>query len=124
MLIGKSQGIDVPEIPKVAWIHVQQLTDSSLIPNVTDLGQGEAEVIALGIQYSNSLLILDDQLGRQIARLYHLHTTGTLGILLKAKQQGLITEVSPLIALLRQKGMWLSQQLINDVLDLADELNK
>jgi uncharacterized protein len=51
---------------------------------VTDLGQEEAEVIALGRQSPENLLILDDCLGRRIADLYQLKYTGTLGVLIEA----------------------------------------
>jgi predicted nucleic acid-binding protein len=84
--IGKAKGVDVPDVQAVKWIQICSVTLSSPLPTEIDLGQGEAEVIALGLEIPNSLLILDDQLGRQIATFYHLKYTGTLGILIKAKQ--------------------------------------
>ncbi|MGB7413607.1 MAG: DUF3368 domain-containing protein [Thermosynechococcaceae cyanobacterium] len=85
---GEQKGIDVPVPESLEYIQILKVDNPALIPNVTDLGQGEAEVIALGIQNLGSLSILDDQLGRRIAKLYGLQCTGTLGVLIKAKQEG------------------------------------
>jgi len=86
---GKAQGVDVPDVKEVDWIQIPPVTPPTPLPSEIDLGQGEAEVIALGLSSPKSLLILDDQLGRQIATLYRLKYTGTLGVLIKAKQPGI-----------------------------------
>ncbi len=70
--VGQDQGIDVPVPQTIDYIQIQIVENPALIPNVTDLGQGEAEVIAIALQHPGSLLILDDQLGRRIAKLYTL----------------------------------------------------
>lgn len=119
--VGQSQGINVPDLAQIKWLHIVEVTARYLIPAIIDLGPGEAEVLALGLQSPNSLLIFDDQLARRIAHLYHLKHTGTLGILVKAKKQGYIQEIKPIIHLLKQSGMWLSDQIIHDVLKAAGE---
>jgi uncharacterized protein len=122
--VGLLQGVDVPAIGLIEWIQVIQISSPALVPNVTDLGQGEAEVIALGIQSPESLLILDDRLGRRIADLYQLRYTGTLGVLIKAKKLGHIDAISPVIDRLRTQGMWLTDKIIGDILRLAGEYSK
>jgi predicted nucleic acid-binding protein len=119
--VGLLQGVDVPAISLIKWIQVVQISSPALVPNVTDLGQGEAEVIALGIQSPESLLILDDSLGRRIADLYQLKYTGTLGVLIKAKKLGHLDEIAPVIDQLRTQGMWLTDKIIGDILRLAGE---
>lgn len=52
-----------------------------LLPIVADLGPGEREALALGTETPDSLVILDDALARQYARMLNLKLTGTLGIL-------------------------------------------
>ncbi len=86
-----------------------------------DLGRGEAEVIALGLENPGSRLILDDTLGRRIARLQHMRFTGTVGVIVRAKQQGLLPALAPVIAALREAGLWLSEELITEVLRQAGE---
>jgi predicted nucleic acid-binding protein len=119
--VGARQGVNVPNINTLDWISIQSVQSISLIPTFIDLGKGEAEVIALGLENSASLLILDDQLGRRIANLYQLKSTGTLGVLVKAKQLGYLSAVKPIIQILRHQGMWLTDKIVKDVLRLAGE---
>ena len=119
--VGKNQGIDVPKIDKIAWIKICSISSVAVLPTVIDLGKGEAEVIALGIENNNSLLIIDDQLARRIADIYKLKYTGTLGILIKAKQAGYLKSITPVIQELRNQGMWLTDQIINKVIQLSGE---
>ena len=118
---GKLQGVDVPEVNSIEWIQIRPVASATIIPAVIDLGQGEAEVIALGLENPGSLLVFDDSLGRRIADLYRLKYTGTLGILVKAKQSGYLSAVAPVIKMLRSKGMWLTDKIISDVLRLSGE---
>ena len=120
--VGRTQGIDVPDIHLLDWLQVRTVASASLIPNVIDLGRGEAEAIALGIENSGSLLILDDRLGRRIATLYQLRYTGTLGVLVKAKQTGYLTAVAPIVTELQNRGMWLTESVIRTALRLAGEV--
>ncbi len=119
--IGKLQGVDVPEVNSIEWIQIRPVASATIIPAVIDLGQGEAEVIALGLENPDSLLIFDDSLARRIADLYSLKYTGTLGVLVKAKQAGYLSAVAPVINMLRSKGMWLTDKIISDVLRLSGE---
>ena len=119
--IGKLQGVDVPEVNSIEWIQIRPVASATIIPAVIDLGQGEAEVIALGLENPGSLLVFDDSLARRIADLYGLKYTGTLGILVKAKQSGYLSAVAPVINMLRSKGMWLTDKIISDVLRLSGE---
>jgi predicted nucleic acid-binding protein len=75
----------------------------------------------LGLYHTADLLILDDGLGRQIARLNALTCTGTLGVLLKAKQRGLLSSISPVLQELQRTTMWLSKDLVALVLAEAGE---
>lgn len=44
LLVGKRQGIRVPDVDNLPWVQVISLTDRTLIPLVVDLGPGEAEL--------------------------------------------------------------------------------
>lgn len=121
LLAGQTQGLSIPALEQLDWVEIAS-ANARFLPNVTDLGEGEAEVIAIGIENPGSLLILDDALGRRIARLYQLTYTGTLGVLIRAKELGHLTEVLPLIQRLQDRGMWLSPPLIENILGLAGEL--
>ena len=58
---------------------------------------------------------------RQQAEAIGLKVTGTLGILLRAKQAGLIPAVKPLVNDATAQGFRLSTELHRDVLGLAGE---
>lgn len=122
LAVGRSKGVDVPNLEHLDWLKICTVESVSTIPNVIDLGRGEAEVIALGLQNADHLLILDDQLGRRIAALYNLRSTGTLGVLIKAKQAGHLSAITPVIAQLKAQGMWLSQSIVQKALQLAKEI--
>ena len=85
--IGAAKGINVPDLSALSWVKVRPVKNPKLLPAVVDLGPGEAEVIALGLENPDSLLILDDKLARRIAGLKDLSLTGTLGVLTKARKE-------------------------------------
>jgi len=73
----------------IEWSKIQAVTSPNLIPTLVDLGQGEAEVLALGIENPSSLLIFDDQLARRVASLYKLKYTGTRRVVKGANHDSL-----------------------------------
>ena len=60
-----------------------------------DLDLGEASAIAISLDLENSILILDDLKGRKIAERLNLRYSGTFGLILRAKQEGVIEKVKP-----------------------------
>lgn len=82
---------------------------------------GETEAMVLYKQISADKLLIDDRRGRTVAKLNHINTIGSLGVLLVAKQKGLIKEVAPLLLTLEKSELYLSKQLIATVLELAGE---
>lgn len=118
---GQRLGADVPDVSALPWIEVRSLRSSALLPAVTDLGPGEAEVIGLAREHPGSLVVIDDQLGRKIAEICGLTLTETVGVLLKAKQEGYVPAVAPILRALQQAGLWLGEELIRLVLVKAHE---
>jgi len=118
---GAERGIAIPNVQALEWFDIQPLRDTTLLPVVTDLGPGEAEAIALALSSPGSLLILDDKLGRRIASLNGVTITGTLGVLVKARREGLLPSISPVIEALRTTTMHLTQELIETALRESGE---
>ena len=77
--------------------------------------------LALSIQRPGSLVILDDRLARSHAEALRLPVTGTLGILLRAKSEGLLPRVAPVLDKLNRLGFRLSSRTAAAVLKLANE---
>jgi predicted nucleic acid-binding protein len=120
---GQERGIDVPIVSSIDWIHVRSASEKSALRISVDLGQGEAEVIALGLELPGSLLVLDDQLARRIARLNGMAVTGTLGILLRAKHAKLLPSIRPTLKKLQSTNMCLPEDLVHSVLVEAKEVD-
>jgi len=118
---GAGAGLTTPEISEVDGIAVHPLRSRALVPVIVDLGPGEAEVLGLGMEWPGSLLILDDRLGRRVAQLNSLICTGTLGVLVRAKQAGHLKAIRGVIQNLRACGLWLTDDLVAMVLEQANE---
>lgn len=118
---GATLGVDVPHLLSYNWISLQQPTSYAAFPLVSDLGAGETAVLALALEQVGSLVILDDGLARQFAESLNIQRIGTLGILLQAKQRGLIAEIAPLLDQLNQLRFRVSPATKQAVLRLAHE---
>ena len=96
-------------------------TISSAVARATSrLHPGEREAIALAVE-RKALLIADDQMGRSAARRLGLAVTGVVGVLLRAKEAGLLETVRPVLVEMRQRGYWLSDEILNLAASLAGE---
>jgi len=103
------------------WIRIEQIQDRKSIAYFLDLDKGEVEAIILASEIEADLILLDEALGRYHAKHAGLKVTGTIGVLIKAKKLGLISELKPLIFELREKGVWLSESLIEKILEITNE---
>ncbi|MEJ0054903.1 MAG: DUF3368 domain-containing protein [Bacteroidota bacterium] len=86
------------------------------------LDKGEASAIALALEQSDCLLIIDDLKGRKYAEQLGIKITGTLGILVDAKLNGFLTSVRPSLKSLKLANFRLSEELENKALLKAREL--
>jgi predicted nucleic acid-binding protein len=109
------------DISEIGWIKVKKIKDRRSLTYFLDLDKGEAEAIVLAVENNADLILLDETLGRFHAKHAGLKMTGTIGILLKAKEKGYISELKPLLYELRRKKVWLSENLIEEILQLANE---
>lgn len=103
------------------WIQSKQLAEPRLALSYIGLDLGEASVLALAIEQNAKLIIIDERKGRRYAQRLDLPHTGTLGILLLAKEQGLLPAVLPPIEQLLAAGLFLTPSLVNQALKIAGE---
>jgi len=85
------------------------------------IDKGESSAIALALEFSDSLLILDDIKARKVATQLGLSITGTLGIIIKAKLEGIIPSVIPILNKIKQTDFRLSNEVELQVLKAAME---
>lgn len=103
------------------WIKVVSLTDPQRARVYVGLDQGEAQVLALAQERAARLVIIDERKGRRYARRLDMPLAGALGVLLLAKERGLVQDLAPLIKELQDAGLYLEQVLVTRVLTLAGE---
>ena len=109
------------DLTKTSWIKIQKIANENSLSYFLDLDKGEAEAIVLATEINADLIILDESLGRFHAKHNGLKVTGTIGILLKAKQLGYINDIKTLLFELKAKGIWLNDRLIKETLKIANE---
>lgn len=109
------------DLKQFSWIKISDIQDREPLKYLHDLDKGEAEVIVLAKEISADLIIIDEKLGREYAEYLDLKITGTIGVLLKAKELGLVQEINPLINKMLESGIWINKNLIDKILRLAGE---
>lgn len=103
------------------WIKVIALQDSSKKATFTNLDEGEAEVLAVAQERNARLVIVDEERARKLARRLELPLSGTLGILILAKENGLIDAIRPFIKILQNAGFHFSETLLANVFVAVNE---
>lgn len=121
--------ITTPEIAKEFneklpdWIQIQAVADKKYQEFLeTQVDLGEASAIALAKEMDDVLLLLDDLKARKLASKLNLKFTGTLGVINKAKQLGIIDKIKPLIDRLLETDFRISEKIINEILRINNEI--
>jgi uncharacterized protein len=86
------------------------------------LQAGETQALALALELPDALLLVDDAQGRRAARALGISYTGTLGVLLRAKAEGRISALRPVLERLKQRTtFWLGAAVWEAALQHAGE---
>jgi uncharacterized protein len=119
--VATQRAVRETALSAVPWIKVSSVENSRHVLAYTGLDQGEAEVLALAEERTAHLIIMDEKKGRRFAKRMTLPVTGTSGVLLLAKEKGLIKTVRPFLEELQTAGLYFSPSPIAEVLSLAGE---
>jgi uncharacterized protein len=110
------------EVTRATWIETVSVKDRLAVEVLLDeLDLGEAETIVLAREIGADWVLMDEKKGRRKLTQLGLKKIGTVGILLKAKQVGLLPVIRPDLERLRQQGFSLSQIVIDAALREANE---
>lgn len=119
LLVLKELGIDIEAILSLEWIEVVTIEMNEVYQElITELDKGETEAIVLALQLDSDYLLIDEKKGRKIAQRKQLKIIGTLGVLLEAKRNQLITSVEKKMDDLAAIGFWISPSLRNRVIEI------
>ena len=97
--------------------------DGELRPEILawDLGSGESQAISMAASSGAARVVLDDLEARRCANSLNIRVIGSLGVVVMAKQKGLIAEAKPLVERLRRVGLYLDDGLVAKALEMAGE---
>lgn len=110
-------------LPQESWIQVESLQSNRQMQLLLPiLDRGEAEVISLALEKRAKLVLIDELTGRKVAESLQLKVTGSVGLLIRAKELGEIAAVKPLLETMREAGMYFSQRFIHSVLQYLGEM--
>ncbi|HDN65742.1 MAG TPA: DUF3368 domain-containing protein [Methanosarcinales archaeon] len=91
------EGVGLPgavEVKAATWIKVQSVTNPLLVRALRqELDAGESEAIVLALEMESELLLMDERLGREVARHLGLRYMGLIGVLVEAKHKGMLSAV-------------------------------
>jgi predicted nucleic acid-binding protein len=119
----EKRGFDLSPVKNAEWINVVAVSHKQeLSALLTQLDLGEAEAIVLATELNADWLLMDEAKGRNIAKLQGLHIVGLLGVLLLAKEKGLVAGIKSLMDDLIGKAKFrISDELYQKVISAAGE---
>lgn len=108
----------------IIWIKIIAPTNLQKVRTLQiNLDEGEAQAIALALEMNCDLLLMDERIGTNIARQEGLQTVGLVGVLIKAKEEKIISEVGTILNDLRTiAGFWLGETLEKKILEELGEI--
>jgi len=115
--IAEEYGLETPD-----WIRIERVNDKQKFKLLNlELDEGESSGIALALENESSLLIVDEKKGRGIAKKLGIKITGILGVMIRAKETGVVEKIKPLIDKLEKVDFRMSARLKSQILERVGE---
>lgn len=119
--LARDSGDRVRALEGAPWIRSVEVSQPKRVLAFAGLDRGEAEALALAEEHEARLVVLDERKARRYAERIGIAKTGTLGILLLAKEKGLIDSLRVWVERLKEAGLHLADDLIQKVLEVGGE---
>ena len=109
--------------PLPDWIKIKSVGDKQTQQLLEmQIDKGESSAIALALETHDPTVIIDDFKARKVAERLGIKTTGTIGVIVKAKLKGIIPLIKPILKKIKQTDFRLSPDIELMALKEAQEL--
>lgn len=98
-------------LSRPAWLEVRTVQDPDVRAFPVALHPGEREAILLAEALRADVLLVDEQIGRRIARSRNVPISGTLGVLEQADRLGLVNAFPEVLQRLKASGFFITEAL-------------
>lgn len=113
--------IPVPSLRALDWVVEVVSTPIANPTMLLELDRGEKHTLDMALKAKADRVIIDEKLGRALAEYIGLSVTGTLGLLLKAKQAGWIPSFRESVEGMQAQGIRYHPALIERLAILIGE---
>lgn len=120
----ESFSIEISAYTSADWIEIVSPKATAKVQMfMTTLDKGESEAIVIALEQNADYLLIDERRGTKAAISEGLHTVGLVGVLIKAKELGVLSAIKPVLSNLEDTaGFWIGEKLKNKVLEDVGEL--
>jgi predicted nucleic acid-binding protein len=102
-----------------SWLTVVDLNPALSPLAIWRLGQGESEVLEYARRNPGTVAVLDDKAARRSASALNIPVVGTLGLLLAAKQSGLLESLQGAVDRVRNSGLFVDDSVVSRIIAMA-----
>lgn len=111
------------EVIQANWLEVVSAPTVKTRPRFAGLAlhEGERDGLELALELPADLFLSDDQAAVRAARAVDVAVVGSVGVLIRAKENGLLNEVLPKLRMMQSRGFWMSKRFVGTVARLVNE---
>lgn len=111
------------EVLRADWLEVVSAPRVQVRPEFhgLELHRGERLGLELALELSAEMFLSDDQEAVRAARGVEMPVLGSIGVLIRAKEKGLLEAVMPHLEAMRASGFWMSKRFVETVARMVDE---
>ena len=105
--IANEFGSELPD-----WVAVCPIERNNIkLLFESKIDRGEASAILLALTMPDSTIIMDDLKGRTFAKQFKLNVTGTIGVIIAAKNKNIILSIKPILDKIKETNFFISKEI-------------